>query len=352
VSIEVAPASSRKRRRRRLSTLNKSDKITLSWMAGIPTFLHVFLVWIPALTTVSLSFMTWKEDDVFSGSCSVGEFFSGSCKSNITFAGLKNYRLIFTVFSEQLSEALFNNLVVLVFLFLVPTTFGMLLAYLLDKQIRGSSVYQSIYYFPVVLSLAVVGVIWKTIIYSPRQGVLNSLFGGKGDQEFDILAKQIKLIKFKIGFLDSIQFFKHGFSISLSLVAILAAMAWRHAGYIMVLYLAGLKSVDPSLREAGAIDGCSEWVAFRRIIFPTMKPINIIVIVITMIEGLRSYDIVVAMGEPKGSKLTSLLVTKEFVGAARGEVGKASSYGVVLFALCLTFIIWYVRNNFREERAV
>ena len=126
-------------------------------------------------------------------------------------------------------------------------------------------------------------------------------------------------------------------------------MAWRHIGYIMVLYLAGLKSVDPSLREAAAIDGCNEWQAFRRVVFPALKPINVVVVVITVIEALRAYDIVAALNEPRGTEVMGTLVTNSLLGEGGGRVGVGSAYGVVLFVLCLGFIIWYVSNNFRER---
>ena len=60
----------------------------------------------------------------------------------------------------------------------------------------------------------------------------------------------------------------------------------------MILYLAGLKCVDPALREAAAIDGANEWQTFRTVVFPAMKPVNIVVLVVTVIEALRAFDIV------------------------------------------------------------
>ena len=141
---------------------------------------------------------------------------------------------------------------------LIATPFGLLLAYLLDKKIRGSAFYQSIFFLPVVLSLAIIGFIWE-IVYSPTQGLINNIF------------------------LDP----EHGHLIDwlgdprINLWAVLVAVGWRHAGYIMVLYLAGLKSVDPSLREAAAIDGAGEWHAFRTVVFPALRPINVVVVVIT-----------------------------------------------------------------------
>ncbi len=125
-------------------------------------------------------------------------------------------------------------------------------------------------------------------------------------------------------------------------------MAWRHIGYIMVLYLAGLKAVDPSLREAAAIDGCHEWQAFRSVVFPALRPINVVVAVITVIEALRAYDIVAALGTQRGTEVMGTLVTGSLTGEGGGRVGIGSAYGMVLFLLCVGFIIYYLVNNFRE----
>ncbi len=221
---------------------------------------------------------------------------------------------------------------------------GILFAYLLDKNIRGSAFYQSIFYMPVVLSLAVVGFIWKSVMYSPKQGLFNVVLGrtAQGNQ-IDWVGNAEKIFEIHIPFLDS------PLGLTKNFAALLVAMAWRHIGYVMVLYLAGLKSVDPSLREAASIDGCNEWVAFRRVIFPVMKPINVVVFVITVIEALRAFDIVVALKSPPGTKVLGVLVRDNLVGEGGGQVGLGSAYGVLLLLLCLGFIIWYLVNNYREN---
>jgi multiple sugar transport system permease protein len=117
----------------------------------------------------------------------------------------------------------------------------------------------------------------------------------------------------------------------------------------MVIYLAGLKAVDPALREAAAIDGCNEWQAFRSVVLPSLKPINVVVVVITVIEALRAYDIVAALNEPRGTEVMGTLVTDSLLGEGGGRVGFGSAYGVVLLLLCLGFIIWYVVNHYRES---
>jgi len=156
---EEGPAP--KKGRRSYSSLSRSDKKTIAAMVGFPTFLHVALVWVPAITTIFLSFTNWN-----------GFRFSG-----MKWVGFRNYKQLFTVFDDEFFEGIFNNLWVLFFLFAVATPLGILVAYLLDKNLRGTTLYQSLLYLPVVLSLAVVGFIWKSVIYSPRQGLLNTALG-------------------------------------------------------------------------------------------------------------------------------------------------------------------------------
>jgi multiple sugar transport system permease protein len=314
------------RRRRRYQSLSRRDRLWLGLMVGIPAFLHIVLVWIPALATTALSFTRWDNLQP------LGE---------IEPVGFRNYWEIVTIFDNRLFPALFNNLVLMVWLF-VCSAVGILLAYLLDKNIRGSRVYQSVYYYPVVLSLAVVGFIWKAVMFSRDQGLLNKVWPGG---PIDFVGDQTKIFDFDVPLLD----FPLG--LSRNFAALLLAMAWRHIGYIMVLYLAGLKSVDPALREAAAIDGCNEWQSFRSVVFPALKPINVVVAVITVIEALRAYDIVAALNEPRGTEVMGTLVTSSLLGEGGGRVGIGSAYGVVLLFLCLGFIIWYVYNNFREAES-
>jgi multiple sugar transport system permease protein len=322
---ELGDASSASERgRRRYSLLTDKDRRVLAAMVGIPTFLHVMLIWVPAILSVALSFASWN----------------GFKISRISWNGLTNYKQIFTVFEKDFYEAVLNNLWVLVFLFFFATPMGMFVAYLLDKNLKGTTIYQSLLYFPVVLSLAVVGFIWKSVIYSPRQGVLNTLLGrtDPGNQ-IDWLGNS----DFVIGLTDN-------YGLSKNFLALIAPMMWQHVGYIMVLYLAGLKSVDPSLREAAAIDGAGEWQSFRRIIAPSLRPVNVVIMVITVITGLRVYDIIDVLNNPIGTNVLSLLVTESTSGES-SNVGRGSAYAAILLALCFGFVIWYLRSTFKEDDA-
>jgi len=289
-------------------------------MAGIPTILHVGLVWIPTIASILLSFTDWK----------------GIRFSDISWVGVKNYDQIFTVFEKNFFQALINNTVLLLFLFMGPTLLGIVIAYVLDRDVRGTRIYQSIFFTPVVLSLAVVGFMWQSVIYSTENGLATQIFGGGG--AVDWLGNQSFLIP--IG----------EYGISANFAAILVAIAWRHTGYIMVLYLAGLKSVDSSLREAAMLDGSNEWQVFRHVVFPSLKPINVVVAVITVIEALRAFDIIYVLNTPRRTEVLSILTTNNLLGEGGGNVGRGSAYATILFVLCFGFVIWYVTNHYRNTQ--
>ncbi len=313
--------STRPPTRKKRTQFRGRDRTVFLLMVGIPTALHVLLVWVPTLASIILSFTDWN----------------GIRFSEINWVGFLNYEQILTVFEKDFWQAVINNAVLLVFLFIGPTMFGMFLAYLLDKNIRGTRVYQSVFYTPVVLSLAVVGFMWQSVIYSTDNGLATQLFGG--GESVDWIGNQSFLIPFG----DT-------YGVSKNFVAILVAIAWRHTGYIMVLYLAGLKSVDNSLREAAGLDGCNEWQAFRHVIFPTLKPINVVVAVITVIEALRAFDIIFVLNTPRKTEVLSILTTNNLLGEGGGNVGRGSAYATILFILCLGFVIWYVTNHYRNTQ--
>jgi multiple sugar transport system permease protein len=276
----------------------------------VPLVLVVGLMWLPTLASVGLSFTSWD------GLGGLG---------TIKWIGTQNYDQIFSIY-PPFWPALRHNLIWLAFLAVLPTTFGLLLAYLLDKNLRGSRIYQSIFFLPVVLSLAVVGFIWQ-LVYAPEQGLINNLLGRT--EQGDV-----------INWLGNP---------NLNLWAVLVAAAWRHAGYIMILYLAGLKSVDPALREAAAIDGASEWYAFRTVVFPALRPINIVVLVVTVIEALRAFDIVFIINKGRnGLELLSVLVYDNIVGEA-SRIGYGSALAVVLLVISLIPIVTYVAHAFGRE---
>jgi multiple sugar transport system permease protein len=321
VQVQNRPASQAERKIGRLRPFDGRDRWIVLAMVGIPTILHVGLVWIPTIASILLSFTDWK----------------GIRVSDITWVGFKNYEQIVTVFQKNFFQALINNSVLLIFLFFGPTALGISLAYLLERDIRGTRFFQGIFFTPVVLSLAVVGFMWQSVIYSTENGLATQLFGG--GNSVDWIGNQ----SFAIPFGDD-------YGVSWNFIAILVAIAWRHTGYIMVLYLAGLKGVDSSLREAAMLDGSNEWQVFRHVVFPSLKPINVVIAVITVIEALRAFDIIYVLDTPRKTEVLSILTTNNLLGEGGGNVGRGSAYATILFILCVGFVIWYVTNHYRKTQ--
>lgn len=280
-------------------------------MVGIPTVLHVGLVWVPTLSSVLLSFTSWD---------GIGGL------STIDWIGLQNYRDIAEIY-PPFWPAVRHNVTWLAFFLVVPTTIGLALAYLLDKNLRGTRLYQSAIFLPVVLSLAVVGFIWE-LVYSDDRGLLNNVVRSTVDPDFHV------------NWLGDP---------SINLWAVLVAASWRHVGYVMILFLAGLKSIDPTLREAAAVDGSNEWQVFRHVVLPSLAPINVVVLVVTVIESLRAFDLVyVINGGRNGLELLSVLVTDNIIGEA-SRIGYGSALAVILLVISLTVIMPYVYRVFRKD---
>jgi multiple sugar transport system permease protein len=290
----------------RIRRFSKRDHVVIGVVLGAAVVLDLGLIWGPTIASVGLSFTSWNG------------------VTDPVWVGGRNYHTIVDVY-PPFWPAMRHNLLWLAFLGLVATPLGLFFAVLLDKRLRFGRIYQSALYLPVVLSLAVVGFIAQ-LVYSRDYGALNNILGRTSDP-IDFLGDP-----------------------SINIWAVLVAVGWRHVGYVMILYLAGLKAVDPALKESAALDGANEAQTFFRVTFPTLRPVNIIVLVITVIEGLRAFDIVYAINRGRnGLELLSVLVTDNIIGEA-SRIGFGSAIAVILLLISLGFIVTYLVRILREER--
>ncbi|WP_328911995.1 MULTISPECIES: carbohydrate ABC transporter permease [unclassified Streptomyces] len=313
------------RRRRGVRGLSARDRVVVALLLGIPLLLDLAFVWFPAIGTVLLSFTKWN---------GVGGLHTTTCKPNLPSIlnngcvyGVQNYHQAATIYPE-FWPAVRHNLIWLAVFVLFATPLGMLFAVLIDRGIRGSRMYQSMLFLPVMLSLALIGIIWE-FVYSQNFGLINTVIGRDGnDNAIDWLGNP-----------------------RLNLWAVLVEATWRQSGYVMVLYLAGLKAVDPTLREAARVDGANDWQTFWRVIFPVMRPINIVIMVVTVIESLRAFDLVYITNKGvNGLELLSVLVTSNIVGETQ-RVGFGSALGVVLLLISLVPISLFLHQTFRREES-
>lgn len=278
-------------------------------MVGIPTLIQALLIWIPMLLSVGLSFTRWN----------------GLALNNIRPAGTANYAFVLQDY-PPFWPAVQHNILWLLFLGVIGTPLGLLLAVLLDQNIRGSRIYQSVFFTPVMLSLPLIGIIWQ-LMYARNEGFINNLIGTAGTPA-------------------AVDWFGDS---SINLWAAMVAATWRHAGYVMVLYLAGLKGVDPALKEAAAIDGANATKTFFNVVFPAMRPINIVVVVITIIEALRAFDIVYIINRgTNGLELISALVVQNLVGEGQ-VIGVGSALAVMLLVVSLVPITIYLSRTFSKD---
>lgn len=296
------------RARRRHLRLTKRDRVVVAVMIGIPVVLDLAFIWGPAIAT------------------SVFSFTNATGAAPVKWIGLDNYRTLAQVDPSFWPAVRHNVTWLLVFVF-IATPFGMLLAVLLDRGLRGSRLYQSIFFLPVMLSLALIGIIWQ-IIYTTNGGLLNTVLGHGSSGGIDFLGNP-----------------------RINLWAVLVEASWRQAGYIMVLYLSGLKAVDPALREAAALDGANSWQTFWRVIFPVMRPVNAVVIVVTVIESLRAFDLVYITNQGGiGLQLISAMITQQITGPGN-RIGYGSALGVILLLISIVPITAFLIQQFRRDDA-
>jgi multiple sugar transport system permease protein len=293
----------RRGRRRRLTA---NDITVLAVLVGITVVMDVVLIWGTSIASIVLSFTSYN---------GIG---------NPHWVGTKNYHDILNI-DPSFYPAVEHNLLWLGFLGLISTPLGLLLAVLLDRQLRFSRFYQSALYLPVALSFAVVGFMVQLVL-SQDQGIVNAILGKTHGNGIDFLGDPHKNIW----------------------MALLFA-GWRHTGYVMIIYLAGLKSVDPALKEAAIVDGANPVQTFFRVVFPTMRPINVIILVITVIEALRAFDLVYVINNGRnGLELLSVMIVDLIIGEA-SRIGYGSAVAVFLLLVTLGFVITYLSQVLRSE---
>ncbi|WP_344654748.1 sugar ABC transporter permease [Cryptosporangium japonicum] len=265
------------------------------------------MVFWPALNSFYLSFTTWNG--------------LGAAQP----VGLENYRNLFddTVFTGALK----NNVIWAIGFGGLSVLGGLALALALNRPRRGVGLYRSAIYLPMVFSLAVTGLFWR-VQYQP-DGSINTLLGAIGLESWE---------KQWLANPDT------------ALYAVLVAAVWRQVGYVMVLYLAGLKGTDPTLDDASAVDGATAWQRFRYVTWPQLRGVNTVVFAVTVIDSLRTFDIVWAMtagGPYHSSELLSTYMFQQ--GFKFLNLGYASAIAVVIFLLAVVFIITYLVRATREE---
>ncbi len=247
---------------------------------------------------------------------------------NYDFVGLKNYFKIFE--NGTLVNSVGNTLIYTIVVVVLSNVLGLAVAMALNTKIHLKGFFRTCAYFPALFSAIVVGFIW-TYVYMPSSGMIANLvdiLGGDGSI-FNPLGD------FKI-----------------ALFAIAIVEVWKSFGTTMIIYLAGLQTVDESLLEAGRIDGCNEWQLMRLIKLPLISSTVTINVILNVIAGLKAFDYSFIMTNGGPGKSTKTLMFQIYeIAFTDQKMGRASAFSVVSFIviIVITAIMLYVMNKREVE---
>lgn len=272
--------------------------VILPSIIAVAIFIYGFIGW-----TFYISATDWKSSVV-----------------DFTFVGLKNWtRMI----NDRRFQIDLRNLLSYAIGFMAQCiVIGFILASLLDQKIKGEALFRTLFIFPFAVSGIVTGVTWEWLM-QPSTGI-NLLFA-------------------KIG----MGWFRPNWASDLNygIWAVTIAASWQFSGYVMALYLAGLRGIPNELREAAAIDGAGTWAIYRYIIIPLLMPVTFTAMVLTGMNSIRVFDIVAALGGPgPGNNIDTLALNmyQTTFNAYRFSLG--ATIGSVMLLLALFLVIPYLRS--------
>jgi multiple sugar transport system permease protein/raffinose/stachyose/melibiose transport system permease protein len=241
------------------------------------------------------------------------------------FIGFANYTEL--AGDHVFRGALLNTVIWLVLFGGLSVVGGFGMALLLQRERRGIGFYRAALFTPVVFSLVVTALVWR-VFYEP-DGIADQILHALGLQH---------LVRPWLADPQT------------ALYAVILPALWRQIGYVMVLYLAGLKAIDPALHEAARVDGANAWQRLWHVTVPQLSGVNAVVLSVIVIDSLRSFDIVWALTKGGPYHSSELLSTYMYSTAFQSlRLGYGSAIAVVIFILALAVILGYLVRAFRED---
>ena len=273
------------------------------WFYAVPGLIYGLFFVVPTFSSFYYSFTRW---DLFTS----------------TWIGLDNYKSFFA--EQALVIGLRNTLIYAVMTSGLKVVLGMALAVMLTSRIIARGYLRSVIFFPVLVSVIGVGLTFE-VLMNPEKGLINDALGAIGIAGPGWLTNP-HLAIYSIGLVD----------------------VWRGVGLATVIYIAGLVSIPSEYYEAARVDGASSWDIFRHITLPLAKPATASVITLSLIGGLRSFELIWSMtkgGPGFASDVIASVIYKQYQA---GFFGLSTAGSVVLFVLVTAIVVpltWWLNRG-------
>ena len=234
------------------------------------------------------------------------------------------------LFDSPRWEVAIDNLFIFGFLFiLISMILGLVIAIFLDQKIRIEGALRTIYLYPMALSLIVTGTAWKWIL-NPGLG-LESVIKGWGFKDFT---------------------FDWVINPDFAIYTVVIAGVWQASGFVMALFLAGLRSVDQEIVKAAQVDGVPTFRIYTAIIIPSMAPIFLSAFIVLAHLAIKSFDLVIALTGGGPGYATDLPATYMYTMAfSRGDIGQAASSAIIMMIVVFAVVVPYLYSELRTPTA-
>ena len=240
--------------------------------------------------------------------------------------GFENYDKLFRLRAWSIAV---DNLFIFGGLYIVICcVLGLMMAILLDQKIRGEGFIRTIYLYPMALSFIVTGTAWKWFL-DPGIG-LEAVVQSWGWESFTF---------------DWIK------NRNMAIYTIVIAAVWQTSGFVMAMFLAGLRGIDNEVLKAAQIDGASNWALYRRIVIPQLRPAFMSAFVVLAHMAIKSYDLVIALTNGGPGRATELPATFMYSYTfTRNQMGIGAASATIMLMTIAAIIVPYLWSELREKR--
>ncbi len=284
--------------------MNKK-KIYSTWFLVPAVVIFMVFFIIPMVTSLFFSLTVWDLKD-------------------FTFCGLDNFKTFFG--EKSLSISVKNTLIYAFLTSGLKVVIAFFIALFLTSKIKSKTFIRSLVFFPNLVSAVAIGIIWKALMH-PSKGLINTLLDGIGIVGPNWLG-----------------------DVNLALFSVIAVDVWKGVSISTVIFIAGISSIDTSFYEAASIDGATRWQTIRHIVMPLVRTSTNTIITLSLIGGLRCFDLIWAMTKGGPGFVTDVLASVVYKQYAAGFYGLSTAGNVIMFAVIA--VIAFPLTKFLNSREV